>query len=323
MERSVNGLSGAESYEEVRREKAADGMTGPSDAPTGPVVLSSHDGVLAFARAACALSGIAGAFLAFAITPDLISRYLSPDNQLNPATAAAVDVLRGLTALLAAGLLLLALRKRWAYVLIRTIVGGNSDVWPWVILAAGASILLIGIGFFVSATTHTRIGLLLSDPNAIAGFPSYYGALEYAGIALMVAAGGISIFSSTLSSGRAAWFLILGGLLTLLFAFDDLYMLHEQISHMNLSDWTLYQVYAALALVFVVTNRSHFLQTPFILLFAAVVFFAVSIVVDSFIGLGRLLPSGLENMLELIGICFWSAYFIKCSRNALRFRDSG
>jgi C4-dicarboxylate transporter len=103
-----------------------------------------------------------------------------------------------------------------------------------------------------------------------------------------------------------------------LFVSDDLYMLHEQSSRMNLNDRTVYAVYAALALAFVVTNRSHLLQTPFILFFAAVVFFAVSIVVDSFTGLGRRLPSGLENMLELIGICFWSAYLIKCCRNALR-----
>jgi hypothetical protein len=298
-------------------------MARPSDAPTGPGVLSSYDirgvgRVLVFTRAACALSGIVGVVLAFALTPDLVARFLSPDNQLNPATAAAVDLLRGFTALLAAGLLLLTLQKRWAYLSIRTVVDANFEVWPWAILAAGVSILLIGIGFFVSATTNTRIGLLLSDPNAIAGLPFYYGALEYAGIVLMAATAGIAIFSSTLSTGRAARFLMLGGLLTLLFVSDDLYMLHEQSSRVNLNDRTVYAVYAALALAFVVTNRSHLLQTPFILFFAAVVFFAVSIGVDSFTGLGRRLPSGLENMLELIGICFWSAYLIKCCRNALR-----
>ena len=303
-------------------------MTGQSDARTEPVAHSSQgtigiDRALVLARAACALSGVVGVFLAVAVTPDLVARYLSSDNQLNPTTVVAVDLLRSLTALLAAGLLLLASQKRWAHLATRTVVDSNLDAWPWAVLAVGTSSLLIGIGFFVSATTNTRIGLLLSDPNAIAGLPFYYGALEYAGIVLMAATGGIAVFSSTLSHGRAARFLILGGLLTLLFAFDDLYMLHEQISRMNLNDRTVYEVYAALALVFVVANRSHFLQTPFILLFVAVVFFAVSIVVDNYTGLGRRLPNGFENMLELIGICFWSAYFIKCGRNALRVRRSG
>jgi hypothetical protein len=298
-------------------------MMGPSDAPTEPVVLSSGiDRALVFTRAAYALSGMVGVFLAVAVTPDLIAQHLSPDNQLAPATAAAIDLLRGLTALLAAGLLLLALQKRWAHFSIRAIVDANFGAWPWAILAVGMSSLLIGIGFFISAATNTRVGLLLSDPNAIAGLPFYYGALEYAGIVLMAATAGVAIFSSTVSSGRAARFLLLGGLLTLLYVADDLYMLHEQSERINLNDRTAYEIYAALAAAFVAINWRHLLQTPFSLFFTAVVFFAASTLVDSLTALGRHLPNGFENMLGLIGICFWSAYFIKCSRNALRSRQS-
>lgn len=308
-------------------KSAEDWVTRAPDAPTGPVVLSSHDTmslgrVLVFARAACALSGVIGVFLALAVTPDLVARHLSPDNQLNPATAAAIDFLRSLTALLAAGLLVVALHKRWAYLSIRTIVDANFDVWPWAVLAAGTAILLNGIGLFVSATTDTPIGFLLRDPNAIAELPFYYGALEYAGIVLMAGTAGIAVFSSTLSTGRAARFLILGGLLTLWLACDDLYMLHEQSPRVYLNERIVFGIYGALVLVFAVTNLSHLLQTPFILLLAAGVFFASGIALDSFAGFARRFPSGLENMLELIGICFWSAYFIKCSRNALRLTPS-
>jgi hypothetical protein len=294
--------------------------TGPLDAPTE--LSSDNDRALAFTRAGYALSGLVGVFLAVAVTPDVVARYLSPDNQLGQTTAAAIDLLRTLTALLAAGLLLLALQKRWAPRSVRAIVDGNLDAWPWAVLAVGVSGLLIAIGFAIAAATNTRIGLLLSDPNAVAGMPFYYGALEYAGIVLMAATAGIAIFSSTLSTGRNARFLLLGGLLTLLYVTDDLYMLHEQSARLDLSARTIYAIYAALGSAFVATNWKRFLQTPFSLLFTAAAFFAASTLVDSLTALGRRLPNGFENMLGLIGICFWSAYFIKCCRNALRSRPS-
>lgn len=278
--------------------------------------------ILVFTRAACAVSGITGVALALILTPDLAARYLSPDNQLNTSTADAIDFLRSLSAVLGVGLLVFASHKRWACLSIRAIVDANFDVWPWAVLAAGIAILLSGIGVFISTTTDTPIEFLLRDPNAIAELPLYYGALEYAGIVLMAGTAGIALFSSTLSTRRPARFLMLGGLLTVWLVCDDLYMLHEQSSRVYLEQWIVFGIYGALVLAFAGTNLRYLMETPFVLLFAAGVCFASSVALDNFPGLAQLFPARLEERLELVGICFWSAYFIKCSRRALRSTPS-
>jgi hypothetical protein len=295
------------------------------ETPAAPTVLSSADTIgagraLMATRAICALSGAIGVVLALAVTPDLVARHWSPDHQLFATTTAAVHGLRGAAAVLGIALLTLALRERWAYLSLRTIVDANAGVWPWAALAAGLALGLNGAGVFVAATTGTPMGLLLGDPNATAGQPSYYGGMEYAGIILMAATAGIALFSSAFSPRRAARFLILGGLFTLWLVLDDAYMLHEQSPRIYLSERLVFGIYGVLLLAFVLTNLTYLLQTPFALLVTAGAFFALGIAFDSFVGLARLFPNGLENMLELVGICFWSAYFIKCSRNALRHR---
>jgi hypothetical protein len=273
-----------------------------------------------FARLVCALSGITAIALALTVTPDLVARTLSPDGQLNSSTAAVIEALRGLSGLFAIGLLTVAFLKRWAEFAVRTIVEAHVHVWPWTALAAGIGVALIGVGLAISAATGTHIEYLLRDPNAIAELPFYYGALEYVGILLMAGTAGVALFSSTLARGRPARLLVLGGLLTLWLACDDLYMLHEQSSHVLLNERIVFGIYGALALAFVVTNLRYFFETPFVLLLAAGAFLAFGIALDTFAGLARHLPHGLEEMLELIGICFWSAYFVKCSRDTLRHR---
>jgi hypothetical protein len=115
--------------------------------------------------------------------------------------------------------------------------------------------------------------------------------------------------------------LFFGGLLTLWLVLDDVYMLHEQSPRIHLSERIVFAIYGALVLVYAVANLKHLLRSPFILLFAAGLLFASAIVVDSLTDARLNLPRparGSEDMLELIGMCFWSAYFINCSRTALR-----
>jgi hypothetical protein len=53
------------------------------------------------------------------------------------------------------------------------------------------------------------------------------------------------------------------------------------------------------------------------LFIASSAFFAAALTVDAIPGLERQLPRGSEDFLEVIGICYWSAYFVKCGRDAL------
>jgi len=72
-----------------------------------------------------------------------------------------------------------------------------------------------------------------------------------------------------------------------------------------------------LLVLIVVTNFRRFLLTPFVLLGIGAGLFAAAVLVDA-IPPGTIpWPHGFEDSLELVGTCFWSAYFVKCSRDVL------
>ena len=98
---------------------------------------------------------------------------------------------------------------------------------PWAVLAAGLAATLLAGGFFVLVVTDQPLAVLVRDANAIAQQPNYFGALEHAEIILMCGAGWVALYTSMFCRGQTARFLFLGGLLSLLLATDDLYMLHE------------------------------------------------------------------------------------------------
>ena len=273
-------------------------------------------------RFLCVLAALIGIVIAIFATPAFVAGNLSPDGEINQGTVFGINAIRGVCALLAVALLVLATRPRWIQIALRTALIGNTGILPWAIFATVLVVVLIALGYLVTATTGTPITNLLRDPNAIADLPFYFGALEYAGIVVMAAAGGIALFSATLTRGPAARFLLLGGLLTLLLVCDDLYMLHENSWHFYLNEKTTFALYGLFALLFVLTNLTTLLYSSFLLFVTAGLFFAAAIAADSSAlpGFNALLPSGSEDMLELIGICFWATYFVKCSRDALRAR---
>jgi hypothetical protein len=200
---------------------------------------------------------------------------------------------------------------------LRIVTQVQPAVWLWALLAGGTACILIAAAVFTSAVTDTPIGFLLRDPNAIARQPLFYGALETAGIVVMACAGGATLFASSLCKASAARFLLMGGLLTMLLVADDLYMLHENTRKLGLDDSIAFGTYLAATLVFAVVNLRYLLGSPISLFIASSAFFAAALTVDAIPGLERQLPRGSEDFLEVIGICYWSAYFVKCGRDAL------
>jgi hypothetical protein len=196
------------------------------------------------------------------------------------------------------------------------------DCWPWALLAGAMAAVLLGSGFFVTVATGKPFVFLIRDANAIAQQPLYFGGLEHAGVLLMSGAGWIALFSAVLSKGRSTRFLGLGGLLTLMLACDDLYMLHESSWRFGISEKVVFGFYAALAVLFVATNVRQFLNSPFLLLGVAMASFACAIVIDALPQPPEGMPSGFEDWFELIGISFWSVYFVKCSRDVMRAQPS-
>ena len=168
------------------------------------------------------------------------------------------------------------------------------------------------------AVTDRPLSVLVRDANAIAHQPNYFGALEHAGIMLMSGAGWIALYSSMFCRGQTARFLFLGGLLSLLLAADDLYMLHESSPRFDVPEQFIFAFYAALLLLLVAGNLRRFLQSPFLLLGVAMTLFAIAIMIDATHYTPFGLPWGTEDCIELTGICFWAVYFVKCSRDGMR-----
>ena len=205
---------------------------------------------------------------------------------------------------------------------VRDALAAQRSAIPWAVLAAGMAALLFAAGFFVLAVTGQPLSVLVRDANAIAQQPNYFGALEHAEIMLMCGAGWIALHTSMFCRGETARFLLLGGLLSLLLATDDLYMLHESSYRFAVPEQAIFALYAVLLLLLVATNFRWFLKTPFFLLGVALVFFAGATVIDASHYTPFGLPWGFEDCLEVVGICFWAVYFVKCSRNGLLERES-
>lgn len=187
--------------------------------------------------------------------------------------------------------------------------------WAGVALAVAA--ILLGGAHYVAAVTGNPIGVLLRDANAIAEQPNYFGAIDYAEVLLMSGAAWISLFTAMLKRDRQVLFLALGGILSLLLALDNLYMLHESAWRFHLNEQVIFGLYGLLLALIVGANFRRFLHTPFVLLGIGTALFAAAVLVDA-IPLGTIpLPRGFEDSLELLGTCFWSAYFVKCSRDIL------
>jgi hypothetical protein len=184
-------------------------------------------------------------------------------------------------------------------------------------LAAGVAASLLAAGAYVLAVTGQPLSVLVRDANAIAQQPNYFGALEHAEILLMCGAGWIALYTSLFCRGQTARFLFLGGLLSLLLATDDLYMLHESSHRFHVPEQFVFALYAVLLLLLVATNLRQFLKSSFFLLGAALALFAIAIVIDATHYTPFGLPWGSEDCFELTGICFWAAYFVKCSRDGL------
>lgn len=205
---------------------------------------------------------------------------------------------------------------------VRDILYAQRSGIPWAVLALALAALLLGAAYYVTTVTDRSIDVLLRDANAIAQQPNYFGALDHAEVLLMSGAGWISLFAATLQRDRSALFLGLGGLLSLLLALDNLYMLHESSWRFHLNEQIVFGFYGLMLVLLVVTSLRRFLNTPFVLLGIAIFLFMVAVLIDA-LPLGSMpAPAWLEDCLELVGVCFWSAYFVKCSRDAILDRLS-
>ena len=193
------------------------------------------------------------------------------------------------------------------------------------------TILLIFATFtgamLLSAAAYTNWGIqpaeLFKDANAVTKSPHYYGLFSQLGVIIWAMAAGSLIL--TLATGRLTGsdrrYVGYSLVFTLLLLFDDTYQLHENYSpHFKSIEYT-HLLYAGMIGAYFLFFRTQLLESPLILLALALFFFIGSLAFDSVPDRGALVPEIMiyyvEDGLKLLGLCFWSTFYVIDCRNLL------
>lgn len=182
--------------------------------------------------------------------------------------------------------------------------------------------------------TKTNISDLTRNPISVVGAPFYVGLLSNIGILLWSASVAICLFCSTvlrkdINNRELPLFLLFSGIITFIFLIDDLFFFHENIytAYFNVSEKTVYLVYAIMVLLYLIRFRTTILGTEFLLLLFAFVFFGLSVI----LGMKLVdLPASyflFKDGAKLFGIVTWSTYFTRTGlrhvKHAILFRQQG
>lgn len=179
---------------------------------------------------------------------------------------------------------------------------------------------IIGV-YVLSLITGTPVSYLTRDPASVYSTKIYIGILSYLGLFLWSATSAICFFGFSLlflnnRRCHACWFLVFCGLFSLVFTFDDAFLLHEQVipNRLHIPEFLIFTGYVIIAVIFLVYFIHLILTTDYLLLLIAVIFLGISATADQFLPFGDR-ESFFEDSFKFIGIIFWLAY---CAHTAAR-----
>lgn len=195
----------------------------------------------------------------------------------------------------------------------------RSSWLAFAFIAAGSAVL-IGAVLFMHQRWSVPMGTLTQDP--LFHRPVYVGFLSQSGILLWAAAAAVCLtVAATLHAyggGRAERrFFVSAGLLTVFLCLDDAFMLHDVVlpDHLGIPEQAVYAAYVGLVLAFLGVFFGRILESEYLVLGVAFVFFAVSILAD-IRELPWLDPFLLEDGAKAIGIVAWLTYFSRAGVRA-------
>jgi hypothetical protein len=182
--------------------------------------------------------------------------------------------------------------------------------------------VLVGIGFYANSTGR-RVWFFTMEPFLIGNLPFYAGFLAVVGNILWASAAGICFFTAWVFKTDAQnkrWknFLLMTGIFTTLLLFDGLFHMHRIFypRYLHIPMVFVFGFYGLSLLGLLGYFRVQILETEFLLLFLALIFFFLAVVFDLF----SILPRGstaFSDGLKLFGIVSWIIYFVRTSRYAL------
>ena len=193
------------------------------------------------------------------------------------------------------------------------------------------TLCFLGSLVLLSLLTNTNLSYITRDPHAIANtllnlvplkplyFPVYIGVVSNLGILLWCATAATCFFSYMLLSKKlrgkpsATFFLWSGGISTILL-FDDLFLLHEEVIpiYLGISELIVFVGYLLIFVLYFTRWRRQILQTDYLLLLLALIFFSFSILIDrSSISINQDTFTFIEDSFKFFGIVSWSTYYIR------------
>jgi hypothetical protein len=175
---------------------------------------------------------------------------------------------------------------------------------------------LVGIAFGALATGR-RVWFFTNDPFVLGNLPFYAGIISTVGMLLWSATATVCFFTAAVlkkNDHLSGWrfFLVMSGVLTSLLLFDDLFQMHKIFYPIlfHLAEVFVYGVYGLFAFWYLISFRKQIQDTEFLLLVLALVFFALSVIIDTL----DPLPGGntaFSDGLKFFGIVSWFTYFIR------------
>lgn len=184
-------------------------------------------------------------------------------------------------------------------------------------------LLFLVVLALVSLQLDIPIAVFTRDPAVTGKISPLSGIASHLGVLLLTASGAVCLFSvailrSSLHKSRFSIFLLCSGLMSLLLALDDLFMLHENIYPrlFHINEEFILLTYCLLVISGAIRFRKTIVQTEYLILLVGLGFLGLSLIVDGFqdsieevIGQWRIL---FEDGFKLLGIVGWFGYFMKC-----------
>jgi hypothetical protein len=202
----------------------------------------------------------------------------------------------------------------------------------WLLLLIYSAILLLFLSGILVISNQSGIGveIFTMDPSAIAEIHPFYGIVSTIGVLLWTATASVCIFTYIALKDRLERnqkkFLLFSALLTLYLLIDDAFLLHDFLVPYYLHIDQKYVVLLGLFLIlaYLVGFFRMILRTEYVLIFLALVYFGLSVVMDYLSDYqGVEISYLLEDGFKLFGITTWFIYFFRTSMGFVRKESPG
>lgn len=197
--------------------------------------------------------------------------------------------------------------------------------------AFSATIIAAGVIYGVADILDVPVKILTRDPYRAAEVPSYFAYFSLLGSTIWLIAG-----TATLMTGIIAWkilrcrlsdvstyrIIVLGGIIGLIMALDDILLFHDAFADaVGIPEILFHLFYIIFIVSMILYSKDVIRLTPWIILLTALSCFGLSSVIDLWHSPPKVLHQS-EDVFKFCGIVLWAFYFLHVSWAFVKGRSS-